>query len=254
MRKLLIGLLIFIIAFTAGSQRTQQACANPAVLAAPEIAIGLLILASAAVAAAHSEGAITDEQSLSWQTEIREDKETLQAAVRQGVETTLSAAKVALEGVLSVQAVLHSSTICSPLISSYLKTAVSQSSSSKKTEAAREATEGECRPGARRSPFTCCSDFMKKFKKGNKMTQVGENAFRIWYYHGLGILRQCCFEWDSLHGRFEVFETSNHKPYKHKGEKACAREEDLSEDICDATYADKADFISDRHAPRNGCP
>jgi hypothetical protein len=128
------------------------------------------------------------------------------------------------------------------------------SQSSAKTNQARATAEGECQPELRGDPYKCCPDFMKKFSS-KRFTKVGNNAFRIFFYGRHAATHSCCYEWDSLHGRFEVYQQGNHQPIRHRGEKACARPEDLDEeDLCTATFTEKADLLSNRHAPRNGCP
>lgn len=114
--------------------------------------------------------------------------------------------------------------------------------------------EGECRPEDRDSPFRCCPKFMEKFQKSGGLHNIGKFAYRALYFMRNARTVECCFEWDSMHGRFEVFQKSNHGPYKHLGERSCARDEDLDEDLCQATHPEKADVTSNRHAPRRGCP
>ena len=250
MRKFLVVLLIFITIMNVGSERSHEARANPAVLLAPEAAVGMLMLLSLAVAAAYEIGTINRSQKINYQADIQSKINAIQAAVRRGLAASKDAVEHALETIVMVQAVVHTPGICSQVLARQISGYFSTS----KTARARQATEGECEPDLRGDPYKCCPDFMRKFKKGGTMSWVGENAFQTIYYNRHGDTRRCCFEWDSLHGRFEVYTDSNHSTEKnHIGEKSCARSDDLDEDLCTANFPDKADFLSRRHQPRNGC-
>jgi hypothetical protein len=114
--------------------------------------------------------------------------------------------------------------------------------------------EGDCPPEKRGDPFACCSEFMNKFiKKEPRLIPKGKYAYKVSYIGRNSITHDCCLEWDSMHGRFEVFQSSNHEAFRHKGERSCAKSENLSDNICEPTHPEKMD-LSGRHAPRHGCP
>jgi hypothetical protein len=250
MRQVLICLLIFVAVFNSGSVRTREAQANPAIVLVPEAAVGMLFLLAAGCTAAYEMGTITRAQNDDYQRDLHEKIDAIQNAVRRALDTTGEAVMKAVATMIYIQSVIHSPYICEQKL---LKVADSFSSSQKTTEA-RKSAVGECRPDLRGNPYNCCPNFMSKFGKGNDMSKIGENSFRVSYFGRHSIKRECCFEWDSLHGRFEVYKKGNHEPIKHMGEKSCGRDEDLSEDLCNANYPDKSDFLSSRHAPRHGCP
>lgn len=224
--------------------------ANPALVLAPEVAIGGLELALLAVAVAAEEGILSQRQKQDYDDKINFDIHQLEDLMAKGFEVSKQIMAEALTTLISVQALTNSQGLCH-LISRSVK---ANSGSSKKTLQARATSEGECQPELRGDPRKCCPDFMKKISKVANMEQVGENAFRLSYWLPHAINARCCFEWDSLHGRFEVYTKSNHSDFKHRGEKSCAKNEDLENDPCTANFPEKADLMSRRHAPRNGCP
>ena len=256
MTRSLQFLIVIILSVGVSSVNTQPARANPALLLAPEVAVGLLesmILASAAAAAV---GVISQSQNQEFHNELQTDIDQIQQAVRKGLNETKIMIVNAIAALGKINSHLQTAESCQVIqkVQEATQTTQKPFSKSNKTDQARSATTGECKPELRGDPFKCCPEFMKKFSNEKKaMSPVGRFAYRLEYYLKYGPVQKCCFEWDSLHGRFEIYQSSNHDGVRHVGEKACAREEDLDENICDSTFPDKADFLSRRHSPREGC-
>ncbi len=250
MRRILVSLLVFLTIFNAGSVRQREARAvAPALAIAPEVAVVLMIGLAGACAIAARSGVVDAEAARSYERRLRENAESLQNKIKQGLRITAEMMTPVVLLVTQTNTLLGGRFICDQILAR-----VASGGSSAKTNEARRASEGECQPDLRGDPYKCCPNFMKKFGPG-KMTSVGRNAFRVSYFgrHARNI--NCCLEWDSLHGRFEVYDRSNHNTGpRHLGEKACARDQDLDEeDVCSATFIEKADLLSSRHQPRNGC-
>jgi len=255
MRKLLLYFLVFITVFYAGPQREREAHAIIPVVAAltPEAAVVVLLAGIAAATAAAEIGVITyqrrDEISAALQSKI----DIIQDHVKRGLRMSEESLKDMVVLAIEAQNLLSGKTVCDKLFKRASGGAGHVGGNVAKTQRAREQSEGECDPSLRGSPYECCPDFMNKFGRSH-MTPIGNGAFRMFYYGYHASTHSCCFEWDSLHGRFEVYEQSNHGGSKHRGEKSCAEAENLDEDLCTANKMEKADLLSDRHSPRNGCP
>lgn len=253
MRHLIIACLIAVFTFFTPSRTQpilQQSQANPAILLAPEAAILMLEAVILACAAAAAIGIISNATNQSYQRELEEKVASIKAAMKRGIEATKEAVVKSVATLIRVRAALGMPSLGCDIL---MRTGSRTTGSSNKTNEARRASEGECDPELRGSPFDCCPKFMKKFGAQNSMTPVGRNAFKVKYWGRHANSSECCFEWDSLHGRFEVYRTSNHEGVKHAGEKTCASDENLDDDLCTATHPEKADFLSRRHQPRNGC-
>lgn len=252
-RRSIASLLVFSLFFFGSPKRLsieESKAIGPAVLVAPGVAIGLGELLIGAVALAAAIGVLSNQQKQAYTLELDAAIQSIKDATRRGAE----AAQQAVTRALASMAVINGTLGVVSLSCALLKTAATGGSAAK-TREARASTVGECDPSLRGSPFDCCPDFMRKFGvDGEKMSPVGRFAYRVRYLGRHSMTNQCCFEWDSLHGRFEVYRRGNHEPVKHMGERACAREQDLDDDICSPNFSDKADLLSSRHAPRNGCP
>jgi hypothetical protein len=252
-RRTVALLLVFNLFFLGSPRRIHVEEARaiaPALVLAPEAAVAMLYALIAACALAAAIGVISNQQKDSYQGELQGNIDSIQEAVKRGLAESGRAITNAVTKMALINGTLGAFALTCPIL---LRNAVSGNAA--KTREARAATVGECDPSLRGSPYDCCPDFMKKFGgAGEKMNSVGRFAYRVRYFARHAITRQCCFEWDSLHGRFEVYQRGNHEPIKHLGERACARSEDLDDDICAPSFADKADLLSARHAPRNGCP
>jgi hypothetical protein len=181
MRQVLICLLIFVAVFNSGSVRTREAQANPAIVLVPEAAVGMLFLLAAGCTAAYEMGTITRAQNDDYQRDLHEKIDAIQNAVRRALDTTGEAVMKAVATMIYIQSVIHSPYICEQKL---LKVADSFSSSQKTTEA-RKSAVGECRPDLRGNPYNCCPNFMSKFGKGNDMSKIGENSFRVSYLNGI---------------------------------------------------------------------
>lgn len=219
--------------------------AKAAAIAAPAVAIGALELLALAAAGAAAVGIISVSQNEEYQRQV----DQLVADLREKTGNALKAVlNTSLKTINRMSSTLGMST-CGPVVAAVA--AITPIVSSK---AGRNTAPGECRPELRDSPFNCCEDFMKTIRKKATVEQVGRNSFKVNYYTKSGNPIRCCFEWDSLHGRFEVYQSSNHTKsgVTHTGERACARESDIEDDICRANFPEKADF-SGAHDPRQGC-
>jgi len=147
------------------------------------------------------------------------------------------------------------------------RTGVSDSSTSCANEIKTSSkADGDCPPENRSNPQQCCTDFLKKFKKENKLNKINQNSYSVLDRKGNEL---CCLEWDAIHGRFEVFHLSDgsgslklpsrsregrgfHR-FQHLGERSCANPSDLNiDDLCNPSHPDKADPTG-RHFPRQGC-
>lgn len=258
-RKIVSLLLVFTLVFIIEPNRKPLPEANaaaPVLVVAPGVAIGLLELLLGAVVLAAAVGVISASQKAQYSADINADIASIEDATRRGIEATNQAITRGLAGLMRINGSLGTFRVACPtavLVAAGLVTARTSTSTASSSAGARNANAaGECDPSLRGSPFDCCPDFMRRFG-ASEMSPVGRFAYRIEYWVRGGYQRRCCFEWDSMHGRFEVYERSNHNPFNHKGEKACARAEDM-DNLCQPTYPEKADQLSLRHSPRNGCP
>ncbi|PIS11096.1 MAG: hypothetical protein COT73_05810 [Bdellovibrio sp. CG10_big_fil_rev_8_21_14_0_10_47_8] len=242
-------LLVFIMFATGYPTQIPKARAIAVVVVAPEAAVAMLEALILACSAAAAIGVISEEANREYHAELQGKVDSIQDAVRKGSAATFDAVRSAVETIVTVNLLVRSPASCERLLRNSFSNI-----SSRKTTDARSQASGECEPSLRSDPFKCCPHFMKKYSADNSMTPVGRFAFRIRYLAKHSVTRACCFEWDSLHGRFEVYQSSNHGPAKHRGEKSCAGDADLDEDLCNANHPEKADYFSERHAPRNGCP
>jgi hypothetical protein len=123
---------------------------------------------------------------------------------------------------------------------------------------------GECDPSKRNDPRQCCQNFMESFEgKGMKdkkfyISSTGNGSWKVYSHDKPGQL--CCLNWDSKHGRFEVYHKGGEGKYRdgekgdaydHKGEMTCS--ERNIDNPCEADMGDKADNATGKHAPRGGC-
>jgi hypothetical protein len=187
---------------------------------APAAAIAILEALVYAVAAAYLIGVITRQQNEQYQSEINQMIADIERAVRNAAQQELN--RIMSKATLLIGVINYAIRACGP-------------SSSGGTDRRAQARAAQCTG----SVESCCGDFLNKFQ--------GRFERRSGGYRFLDSRRrvQCCAEWDSVHGGFEIFDSRG----THFGERGC---EDLNDDPCRYTASRGSHALPNpsNHRPR----
>ena len=219
MRKVLVGLLIFITVFTANPVRESESRANPIALAAPEVVGGMLLLLALACVAAERAGTLDHDTSERYQASLHEKADAIQALVKRGLKVSVEAIESSLVLLMRIQAVVHSPYICEQLLR--------KRSGEDRRMTPRETPDRRVRSVSNCSNFEeCCSDFRQRLGSSADYRHKALRVFKNAKHNKL----QCCFEFDSVHKGLEIFDENG----RHLGERGC---DDDNPDPCAWTVA-----------------
>lgn len=217
-KSFIIFLFVSIFSIERSSVVVPKAEGVVAVLA-PAAAIGTLELLALAAAGAALVGIITYQQNQQYQAQINQMIADINVAVRNAAQ----------------QALIQTMTRATLLIAGISLAVRACDSVTGGAERRSQARAAQCVG----SVESCCEDFLNKFR--------GRFERRNGGYRFLDSRRrvQCCAEWDSVHGGFEIFDSRG----THFGERGC---EDLNDDPCRYTASRGTHALpnSSNHRPR----